>query len=144
MVNLMAYRLPFENAPVDIRDAPFHETGNGSMRHCVDYAMPEGTPIVAVEDGWVVDCIGTFSETYDDPKHADKCNRISIQHENGETSVYVHLKKDSLTVRPHQKVKKGEVIALSGSTGYATYPHLHFGIYKDGRSIPYIHVNLGE
>jgi len=58
-------------------------------------------------------------------------------HKNGEVSVYAHLQEGSLEVGPHEKVKKGQVIALSGQTGYATYPHLHFGIYRKGKNVPF-------
>jgi murein DD-endopeptidase MepM/ murein hydrolase activator NlpD len=43
-------------------------------------------------------------------------------------SVYVHLKGHSQTVQIGDFVKKGQIIALSGNTGYTTGPHLHFAI----------------
>jgi murein DD-endopeptidase MepM/ murein hydrolase activator NlpD len=51
----------------------------------------------------------------------------------------VHLMHCSARVRVGQRVMTGQVIALSGSTGYATYPHLHVGVYApDGRNIPIV------
>jgi len=129
----MSYRLPYKKFPAFTSPAPAHNSKD--QKHCIDYAMPEGTPIVAVADGWVVDCTDRYSKTH--YERTDKCNRISILHKNGDVSVYAHLKKGSLKVGPHEKVKKGQVIALSGQTGYATYPHLHFGIYRFGKNVPF-------
>ena len=49
---------------------------------------------------------------------------VIIRHPNGLETVYGHLSK--FLVKPNQEVKKGEVIALGGSTGRSTGPHLHF------------------
>lgn len=98
--------------------------------------MSQGTPILAARDGVVVSCVMRFSRTYREPQFSSRVNTITIRHENGEESYYVHLAHRSARVRRGQRVMKGQVIALSGATGYATYPHLHFGVYDArGRNI---------
>jgi len=66
---------------------------------------------------------------------------VLIRHDDGTLGHYCHLKKGGVVVHPGQRVKTGEMIALSGSTGFSSGPHLHFCVFmtKDGRdrvSIP--------
>ena len=132
----MSYILPFKpSKKIRICDAPFHKEMK-NMSHCIDFSMPEGTPILAIDSGMVTRCETRFSKNYKDKKGVGKANKIAVLHGNGETSLYVHLKWRSARFHKDAKVKKGQVIALSGETGYATYPHLHFGIFdRNGKNI---------
>ncbi|MEL6673106.1 MAG: M23 family metallopeptidase [Bacteroidota bacterium] len=61
-------------------------------------------------------------------------NQIEIQHgEYGFVTKYAHLSK--ILVKKGQKVKRGDVIGLSGNTGLSKGPHLHYEIIRDGRKI---------
>jgi len=136
------YQLPVPKNMVDIRPAPFHTT-HKSMRYFVDFALPEGTPIMAIADGVVIARESRFAKSYEDPKFVDKANYVEIRHPNGYSSCYVHLKWHSVKVKIGQRVRRGQIVALSGCTGYATYPHLHFGLYdKDGNNVPVRFVDL--
>jgi murein DD-endopeptidase MepM/ murein hydrolase activator NlpD len=87
----------------------------------IDYAVRRGTPVYAATDGYVV-----FAEwTYDDG------NMIILSHGGGYLTVYKH---NQLLLRTsHAFVKRGELIAQSGSTGQTSSgPHLHFEVWKDG------------
>lgn len=53
-------------------------------------------------------------------------NFITIKHKNGEYSFYAHLSQHSMKVKVGDKVKAGQEIALVGSTGNSSEPHLHF------------------
>jgi murein DD-endopeptidase MepM/ murein hydrolase activator NlpD len=59
-------------------------------------------------------------------------NLITIKHENGEQTQYIHLAKDSLVegLDRGSKVKKGQQIAVTGMTGWTDRPHLHFLTFK--------------
>ncbi len=132
----MKYSLPVPSNLVDIRPVPFHKT-HKSMKHCVDFALPIGTPIRAVADGVVIYTEDGFDKSYSDPKYSNLANCVEIRHPDGCVSMYVHLKYLSIRVKKEQEVRRGQVIALSGDTGYATYPHLHFGLYDaKGNNIP--------
>jgi hypothetical protein len=60
-------------------------------------------------------------------------NGIYINHGNEFSTIYCHLKENSIRVKSGQEVKAGDVIAQVGKSGYSEFPHLHFGVYKDGK-----------
>ncbi len=87
--------------------------------------------IIAFEDGVVYsikNSISGFSEKY------ATGNYVYINHEDGFVTKYHHIKKGSIRVKKNQFVKKGDIIGYTGNTGYVTGNHLHFAIYKDGKS----------
>ncbi len=91
----------------------------------VDYAAPTGTPIKASGDGRVT-FVG-FSKGYG--------NTIKVQHASNYLTLYAHMKSFKKGLRSGSYVKKGDVIGYVGSTGLATGPHLHFGLYSGGTAI---------
>lgn len=98
-------------------------TGQISPHAGVDFAVPTGTPVLAVGDGEVI--ISKYSKIAG--------NYIEIKHNYQCITRYMHLKK--ILVKPGQKVKKGDQIALSGNTGRSTGPHLHFEIWINRRPV---------
>lgn len=92
-----------------------------TMHHGIDIPAPIGTNVIAVQDGVVASI--EYNNLY-------VGNVIVINH-GSVTSRYVHLHK--IKVSPGQRVKAGQVIALSGNTGkWTTGPHLHFEIKAKG------------
>ena len=57
-------------------------------------------------------------------------NYVNIRHSDGTLGNYYHLKQGGSAVKIGDKVKKGQLIAYSGNTGYTTAPHLHFSVSK--------------
>lgn len=101
------------------RSDPF---GRGSGFHTgLDIAAPMGTQIVSAEDGVVVH-VG-WSGGYG--------NLVKVQHDNGSLTYYGHLSGFNCSVG--QRVKRGQLIAYMGSTGYSTGPHLHFEVRFNGQ-----------
>ena len=103
---------------------PFHRT----MRehHGVDYLVPEGTAVFATADG----VVKSLSE-----KNSSHGKAITIDHGNGYETSYSHLL--DIRVRKGQKVKRGDIIALSGNSGLSFVPHLHYEVrYRDTRVDP--------
>jgi murein DD-endopeptidase MepM/ murein hydrolase activator NlpD len=89
----------------------------------MDIAVSAGSRILAAGGG-------TVAEVGEDSVYG---RFVRIAHPEGYESVYAHA--SSLLVRADQRVRAGGVIALSGSTGVSTAPHLHFEIRKDGRPV---------
>jgi murein DD-endopeptidase MepM/ murein hydrolase activator NlpD len=87
----------------------------------IDLAAKRGSPVQAATDGFVI-----FSGwTYDDG------NMLMISHGGGYVTVYKH--NQTLFKTTHAYVKRGEVIALLGSSGKTSLgSHLHFEVWKDG------------
>lgn len=112
------YRL---SSPFGWRSDPFRKTRkwHGGM----DIADGMGAPITAAADG-VVTFVG-WRMGYG--------NLVEIKHENGFTTRYGHLSKG--TVKEGQRVNAGDLVALMGSTGRSTGPHLHFEVRKDDNAL---------
>ena len=112
------YRQPFTGEyPItqyygETYTSPFH-TG-------IDYACPLGTPILASGDG-VIRFNGTDTTGYG--------NCVIIEHDMSHSTLYAHLNTTAFYL-PGTKVKQGDVIGWSGSTGHSTGPHLHFEARK--------------
>lgn len=100
------------------RTDPF--TGHSAMHEGVDYVVPSGTSIHASASGMVV-----YSDL-----HPQYGNMVEIDHGNQVITRYAHCSK--LLVKVGQMVKRGKEIALSGSTGRSTGPHLHFEVRYKG------------
>lgn len=103
------------------RNDPF--TGKPSFHHGIDFAGKEGANVVAVASGVV---------TYTGSK-SGYGEMVEISHGDGFVTRYSH-NKESL-VKPGDVVRKGEAIALMGSTGRSTGAHVHYEVYKHGRSV---------
>lgn len=110
------------------RTDPF--TGRLAWHGGVDFAGKMGTEIKAVASGVV---------TWSDNRYGYG-KLVEINHGNGYKTRYAHCA--DLKVNVGDVVRKGDVVALMGSTGRSTGPHVHFEIYKNGRSVDpaaYIH-----
>eukprot|EP00494_Astrolonche_serrata_P004799 UN04813 len=64
----------------------------GKFRYAVDIAVDEGTQVLCARDGIVLDYVSHFSETGEDPSFETRTNYLTIMHEDGSVSEYVHLK----------------------------------------------------
>lgn len=110
------------------RTDPF--TGNVVFHSGVDFAAREGTDVISVAAG-VITVAG---------RHPEYGNMVEINHGGGYSTRYAHNKSN--LVKVGDIVKKGQIIALVGSTGRSTGPHVHFEVYKHGRAVDpatYIH-----
>lgn len=110
------------------RTDPF--TGKVAWHSGVDFAGKQGSEIVAVASGVVIES----------GERNGYGGMIKINHGNGFQTRYAHNKKNFAKVG--DVVKKGQVIALMGSTGRSTGPHVHFEVYKYGRPVdPAAYIN---
>ncbi|QDW66254.1 M23 family metallopeptidase [Luteimonas granuli] len=98
-------------------------------RHAVDFAVPEGTPVLAAREGVVMQAEAGFAHGgLDSPEGVDRANFVRILHEDGTMAVYAHLAPGGVHVRQGERVRRGQRIGSSGSTGYSGGPHLHFAV----------------
>lgn len=95
----------------------------GRMHEGIDIVVPVGTPVKATRSGRVTvsGWVGAYGYV------------VYIDHGDGLSSRYAHNSR--LLVRPGEYVNQGQTIALSGSTGQSTGPHVHFEIRERGRAI---------
>ncbi len=99
----------------------FASSRSTSRHHGTDIAAESGTPIAAVHSGTVIEA-GWKNSIYG--------YAVLLDHGNGWQTLSAHC--SLVLVKPGQKVKQGETIALVGSTGNSTGPHLHLELKKDG------------
>ncbi len=118
-------QLTLLTASYGMRMHPFYKTLKSHQG--VDFTIPEGTRIFATADG-VVKSVTTNSTSG---------KEITIDHGNGYTTAYSHIK--STTVGRGQRVKRGDIIALSGNTGLSITPHLHYEVSYNGMRVDPIH-----
>jgi len=97
--------------------------GGGDWHPGIDIANDTGTPIYATADGTVASSswFGGYG------------NMVEINHGNGIVSIYGHNSQN--LVSAGQTVKKGQLIAYMGSTGYSTGPHVHYEIRVNGTAV---------
>ena len=138
------YRLPFDHQQVRI-DQAFggrFSHADAENRYAVDFALPEGTPVLAAREGVVLQVESDFSGTgLDRERYGGRANYVRILHADGSMALYAHLKPEGVLVRVGQRVRQGQQIALSGNTGFSTAPHLHFVVQANAgmhlASIPF-------
>jgi lysostaphin len=106
----------------DTSDAPL--TGAPSWRHAgIDVPAKRGTPVVAPAAGIVAD-VGEYVLSG---------RTVLVDHGQGVVSAYFHL--DTAMVSKGDILRAGDRIGRVGSTGLATGPHLHYGLYLHGKDV---------
>lgn len=94
----------------------------------VDYTVPEGTRVFATADG-TVKSVTTRKTT--------SGKNIVINHGGGYETQYNHLSR--IDVKRGQKVRRGDIIGLTGNSGLSLSPHLHYEVRYDGMRVDPIH-----
>lgn len=102
----------------------------GEERYAIDFGMPKGTPVFAARGGVVVLVRDGFDAGAPDPSLKLKANEVFVRHSDGTLGEYVHLQKESMRVTVGDTVTVGQMLALSGNSGYTQGPHLHFMVFR--------------
>jgi murein DD-endopeptidase MepM/ murein hydrolase activator NlpD len=102
----------------------FGPRANGTTNDGINFAVPEGTPVRAAEDG-VVAYAGNELKTFG--------NLVLIRHADNYVSAYANASQ--ILVKKGDTVRRGQIIAHSGQTGNATSPQLHFEIRKNSTPV---------
>jgi murein DD-endopeptidase MepM/ murein hydrolase activator NlpD len=90
-----------------------------------DFAAPQGTPIMAVGDGEVLEA----------KYHRHLGNHLKIRHNEVYATEYLHLARFADGVKPGARVTQGQLIGYVGKTGLATGPHLELRLWKNGKAV---------
>ena len=115
--------------------------GDAQSAYAVDIPMPVGTAIHAARSGVVMDVAGDFFEGGMSEEMLERANYVCVLHDDGTMAIYAHLELETVQYPIGKRVKRGQVLAYSGDTGFSSGPHLHFAIQKNFgmelRSIPF-------
>jgi murein DD-endopeptidase MepM/ murein hydrolase activator NlpD len=126
------YRLPYaEGQAYVISQAlgginPTHTTPYS--RHAVDFRMPPGTPVLSARAGVVIGTEWRYEAGAEEEALLTKSNLVRVRHADGSVAIYAHLQRDAVAVAEGEAVEAGRLLGLSGSTGFASGPHLHFAV----------------
>ncbi len=129
------YRLPYgddASFPI-IQGYSAKLSHRGPEQFTLDFGMPVGTPVHAARDGVVVLLEDSYDLGCGDEECGQFANFVVVLHSDGTTGEYFHLAQGSARVELGERVQRGQLLALSGNTGYSTAPHLHFGVYRAAR-----------
>lgn len=99
--------------------------GYTKLHKGVDFAVPIGAPIMAAGDG-VVEKAGWFG---------GYGKYVRLRHSGNFKTAYAHLSRFAKGLHVGKRVKQGDIIAFSGSTGSSTGPHLHYEVLRGDRQI---------
>jgi murein DD-endopeptidase MepM/ murein hydrolase activator NlpD len=103
------------------------------MHRGTDFAAPTGTPIFAAGDA-VVDFAG--------PRGANG-NFVRLRHDNGWTTLYLHMNRIWPAITPGARVAQGQQIGEVGTTGRSTGPHLHYEVHVESGAVDPLSIDTG-
>jgi hypothetical protein len=126
-----------------------------SQVYCYDFAVPEGTHVLAIEEGHVIKFREDKSGSEFDVPSNPTANFIHVQHRDGTTAHYLHLKPGGVTAvntvlvsnstrtaagrfDSDVHVHAGQVLAEAGSTGQSRFPHIHLGLYNGATGVGFV------
>lgn len=127
------YQLPFHNVPVQVAQGFGGQFSHADPPnwYAVDFAMPQGTPVLAAREGVVMQVQRDVLDSTPNDPTAGGGNLVRVLHADGSMALYAHLAPNGVAVRPGQAVRTGERLGTSGNTGFSTAPHLHFAIQRN-------------
>jgi len=108
---------------------------NGSGTHkginAIDFNLDIGDSIYAARGGLVIEVKENSNTGGNAPKFEPYGNFIKVYHDDGTLGSYVHLKQNGSLVQKGDKIEKGQLIGISGNTGWSSGPHLHFMVTQN-------------
>lgn len=127
------YHLPYEEGRSHLLVQGYFSRYTHKNRAALDFKMKKGTKICAVRDGVVTRLKEDGNKGGSNVKYRSYGNFVVIQHEDSSRTGYWHLQYNGVLVNVGDTVKQGQVIAISGKTGYTYFPHLHFIVWRSDK-----------
>ncbi len=122
------YRLPFENKKKVFLVQAYESKMSHKGERALDFKLKKGTRICAAREGVVTALREDSDKGGLKQENLSDGNYITILHSDGSIAHYWHLQKDGVLVHTGDTIKRGQVIGLSGNTGFSAFPHLHFEV----------------
>ncbi|TAG70626.1 MAG: M23 family metallopeptidase [Oscillatoriales cyanobacterium] len=132
---LVGFNNPLQGAG-SLTQGPGGSTSHtGRAQYAIDYGVNLGTPVYAMRSGTVKRVIDAYSDTGGGPEKANQANLVTIEHDGGYRSAYLHLQRGFSSkvaggIKEGNTVKAGQLIGYSGNSGWSTGPHLHVEVHR--------------
>ena len=121
-------------------------THQGRMEYAYDFGVPIGMPVYAMQSGRVIGIRDVYPDQGGKKTNAEKFNFIWLEHSNGVRSAYIHLQQNfrhKVAIKLYDWVQTGQLIGLSGNSGWSSAPHLHVEVHQIshsgfGQTLPFV------
>ena len=127
------YHLPYEENKSHLVVQGYFSKYTHKNRAALDFKMKKGTKICAARAGVIIRLKEDGNRGGFNKKYRPYGNYVIIQHADSGRTGYWHLQFNSVPVKVGDTVKQGQLIALSGKTGYTLFPHLHFIVWRTNK-----------
>jgi len=128
------YWLPYAEGSTHRMVQGYFSSYSHKNRAALDFKMKPGTNVHAARDGVVIRMTEENDRGGLKKSNRKFANLIIMQHNDGSRAGYWHLQKNGVLVNVGDTVKKGQLIGLSGNTGFTAFPHLHFIAWRSAGS----------
>ena len=122
------YTLPFEHRKKVLLIQGYESMFSHKGERALDFKVKTGTRVCAARAGIVIAARSDSDKRGLNPENLSDGNYIFIRHDDGTEANYWHFKLNGVFVKPGDTVVSGQLIGLSGNTGYSAFPHLHFEV----------------
>ena len=127
------YHLPYEENKTHLVVQGYFSRYTHRNRAALDFKMKKGTKVCAARAGVVVRFKEDSKKGGANIKNRSHGNFVVIQHADSSRTGYWHLQLNGVMVNVGDTVQQGQVIALSGNSGYTYFPHLHFIVWRSDK-----------
>jgi murein DD-endopeptidase MepM/ murein hydrolase activator NlpD len=132
------YTLPFEHKKRVFLIQAYEGSFSHKGERALDFKVKTGTKVCAARGGVVTATREDSEKGGLKPENLSDGNYIIIQHTDGTVANYWHFQKEGVLVNAGDTVQKGQLIGLSGNSGYSAFPHLHFEVQGYDASGKYV------
>jgi len=123
------YHLPYATGSSHLLVQGYFSKLSHKNRAALDFKMKRGTPVMAARAGVVIRAKQDGDRGGWNKKYRPYGNVVVIQHDDGTRAGYWHLQHNSVVVKVGDTVRQDQLLGLSGKTGNALFPHLHFIVW---------------